>query len=92
MIFQPIRLATIATAISVAAFAAHAADQVTGAGASFPAPIYSKWAEAYAKTTGNQINYQSIGSGAGIKQINAKTVDFGASDMPLKDEDWPPRA
>ena len=60
---------------------------MTGAGASFPAPIYSKWAEAYNKATGNKINYQSVGSGAGIKQINAKTVDFGASDMPLKDED-----
>jgi phosphate transport system substrate-binding protein len=87
MKFNPIRLATIAAALSVAALAAHAADQVTGAGASFPAPIYSKWAEAYNKATGNQINYQSVGSGAGIKQINAKTVDFGASDMPLKDED-----
>jgi phosphate transport system substrate-binding protein len=87
MKFHPIRLATIAAALSVAALAAHAADQVTGAGASFPAPIYSKWAEAYNKATGNQINYQSVGSGAGIKQINAKTVDFGASDMPLKDED-----
>jgi phosphate transport system substrate-binding protein len=87
MKFNPIRLATIATALSVAAFAANAADQVTGAGASFPAPIYSKWAEAYNKATGNQINYQSVGSGAGIKQINAKTVDFGASDMPLKDEE-----
>ncbi|MEP6506250.1 MAG: phosphate ABC transporter substrate-binding protein PstS, partial [Betaproteobacteria bacterium] len=54
---------------------------------SFPAPIYSKWAEAYNKATGNQINYQSVGSGAGIKQIKEKTVDFGASDMPLKDED-----
>jgi len=60
----------------------HAAD-VTGAGASFPAPIYIKWADAYAKATGNRVNYQSIGSGAGIKQITAKTVDFGASDMPL---------
>jgi len=87
MKFHPIRLAALATALSVAALAAHAADQVTGAGASFPAPIYSKWAEAYNKATGNQINYQSVGSGAGIKQINAKTVDFGASDMPLKDEE-----
>jgi phosphate transport system substrate-binding protein len=87
MKFNPLRLAALATALSVAALAAHAADQVTGAGASFPAPIYSKWAEAYNKATGNQINYQSVGSGAGIKQINAKTVDFGASDMPLKDEE-----
>jgi len=87
MKFHPIRLAALATALSVAALAAHAADQVTGAGASFPAPIYGKWAEAYHQATGNQINYQSVGSGAGIKQINAKTVDFGASDMPLKDEE-----
>ncbi len=87
MNFQPIRLVSLAAAMSVAAFAAQAADEVTGAGASFPAPIYSKWAEAYNKATGNKINYQSVGSGAGIKQINAKTVDFGASDMPLKDEE-----
>ncbi len=64
----------------------HAQD-VTGAGASFPAPIYAKWADAYNKATGARINYQSVGSGAGIKQIKAKTVDFGASDMPLKDEE-----
>ncbi len=64
---------------------AHAQD-VTGAGASFPAPIYAKWADAYNKAIGARINYQSVGSGAGIKQITAKTVDFGASDAPLKDE------
>lgn len=63
------------------------AEDVTGAGASFPAPIYAKWADAYNKSTGVRINYQSVGSGAGIKQIKAKTVDFGASDAPLKDED-----
>jgi phosphate transport system substrate-binding protein len=68
------------------ALAAQAAD-ITGAGATFPAPIYGKWAEGYQKATGNKINYQSIGSGGGIKQITAKTVDFGASDMPLKPED-----
>ena len=62
------------------------AAEITGAGATFPAPIYGKWAEAYNKATGNKINYQSIGSGGGIKQITAKTVDFGASDMPLKAE------
>ena len=67
------------------AIAAQAAE-VTGAGASFPAPIYAKWADAYQKATNNRINYQSIGSGGGIKQITAKTVDFGASDMPLKPE------
>ncbi|MDC8773963.1 phosphate ABC transporter substrate-binding protein PstS [Roseateles albus] len=64
----------------------HAQD-VTGAGATFPAPLYAKWADAYNKATGVRINYQSVGSGAGIKQIKAKTVDFGATDMPLKDEE-----
>jgi phosphate transport system substrate-binding protein len=63
------------------------AQSITGAGASFPAPIYSKWAAAYQRTSKAQINYQSVGSGAGIKQIKAKTVDFGASDMPLTDEE-----
>ena len=60
------------------------AAEITGAGATFPYPIYSKWAEAYKAKTGVGLNYQSIGSGGGIKQIKAKTVDFGASDMPLK--------
>ncbi|MBH5369372.1 phosphate ABC transporter substrate-binding protein PstS [Bradyrhizobium glycinis] len=64
---------------------AFAAD-ITGAGATFPFPIYSKWADAYKKETGNGLNYQSIGSGGGIKQIQAKTVTFGASDAPLKAE------
>ncbi len=63
------------------------AQDVTGAGASFPAPLYSKWASDYNKATGVKINYQSVGSGAGLRQIEAKTVDFGASDAPLKDED-----
>ena len=74
----------------VAAAFAHApafAQNVTGAGASFPAPLYSKWASDFAKATGTQVNYQSVGSGAGLKQIEAKTVDFGASDAPLKDEE-----
>ena len=62
------------------------AQNVTGAGATFPAPLYSKWAADYNKSTGIKINYQSVGSGAGINQIDAKTVDFGASDMPLTDE------
>jgi phosphate transport system substrate-binding protein len=62
------------------------AQEITGAGASFPAPIYSKWAADYNKATGVKVNYQSIGSGGGIKQIDSKTVDFGASDMPLTDE------
>lgn len=63
------------------------AQGVTGAGASFPAPLYAKWASDYHKTTGVRVNYQSVGSGAGIRQIDAKTVDFGASDAPLSDED-----
>ncbi len=63
------------------------AQDVTGAGATFPAPIYAKWADAYHKASGAKVNYQSVGSGAGIKQITSKTVDFGASDMPLTDEE-----
>lgn len=63
------------------------ADDLTGAGATFPYPIYAKWADAYKKSSGNGLNYQSVGSGAGIKQIKSKTVDFGASDMPLKPEE-----
>lgn len=62
------------------------AQIVTGAGATFPFPVYSKWAAAYEKETGIKINYQSVGSGAGIKQIQARTVTFGASDMPLSQE------
>lgn len=72
--------------VVLAAGAAYAQD-VTGAGASFPAPVYAKWADAYNKATGARINYQSVGSGAGIRQIKARTVDFGASDAPLKDAD-----
>ena len=64
-----------------------AAQDITGAGATFPAPLYAKWADAYNKATGARINYQSVGSGAGIRQIKAKTVDFGATDMPLKDDE-----
>ncbi|WP_157266885.1 phosphate ABC transporter substrate-binding protein PstS [Azohydromonas aeria] len=64
-----------------------AAQDVTGAGATFPAPVYAKWADAYNKANGVRVNYQSVGSGAGIKQIKARTVDFGATDMPLKDEE-----
>ena len=63
------------------------AADMTGAGATFPYPIYAKWAETYKANTGNGLNYQSVGSGAGIKQIKAKTVEFGASDMPLKAEE-----
>ncbi|MBX3604696.1 MAG: phosphate ABC transporter substrate-binding protein PstS [Piscinibacter sp.] len=74
------------SALMATASAAVLAEDVTGAGASFPAPIYAKWADAYYKATGAKVNYQSVGSGAGIKQIKSKTVDFGASDMPLTDE------
>ncbi|HEX7982891.1 MAG TPA: phosphate ABC transporter substrate-binding protein PstS [Duganella sp.] len=74
------------SAVMAFSSAATAAD-MTGAGATFPYPIYAKWAEQYKASTGNGLNYQSVGSGAGIKQIKAKTVDFGASDMPLKAED-----
>jgi phosphate transport system substrate-binding protein len=74
---------TAAAAISLIAQAA----EISGAGATFPYPIYAKWAEAYAAKTGVKLNYQSIGSGGGIAQINARTVDFGASDMPLKPDE-----
>ena len=75
----------VAAGLVAASTSAFAAD-ITGAGATFPFPIYSKWADAYKKETGNGLNYQSIGSGGGIKQIQAKTVTFGATDMPLKAE------
>jgi phosphate transport system substrate-binding protein len=74
--------------LAVAAVGAAAiAANISGAGATFPAPVYQKWAEAYKGATGNQLNYQAIGSGGGIKQIEANTVDFGASDKPLKPAD-----
>ncbi|HET8881532.1 MAG TPA: substrate-binding domain-containing protein, partial [Solimonas sp.] len=76
----------LATAGALLAGNAFAAD-ISGAGATFPYPIYAKWADAYKKATNVGMNYQSIGSGGGIKQIKAKTVTFGASDMPLKPED-----
>lgn len=73
----------LAAAAVITASTAWAGD-ITGAGATFPYPVYAKWADSYRKQTGIGLNYQSIGSGGGIKQITAKTVDFGASDMPLK--------
>ena len=76
-----------AGAIALAAVTSAQAADISGAGASFPYPIYTKWADAYKKETGIGLNYQSIGSGGGIKQIQAKTVTFGASDMPLKAEE-----
>jgi phosphate transport system substrate-binding protein len=76
----------VAAGLAAASTSAFAAD-ISGAGATFPYPVYAKWAEAYKKETGNGLNYQSIGSGGGIKQITARTVTFGASDMPLKPEE-----
>lgn len=78
-------LLSLAGAASLAHVSLASAQNITGAGASFPAPLYSKWAADYNKATGVKINYQSVGSGAGIKQIDSKTVDFGASDMPQTD-------
>jgi phosphate transport system substrate-binding protein len=80
-------LKKIITAMTILVASPSYSAEITGAGATFPYPIYSKWADAYQKETGNKLNYQSIGSGAGIKQIQAKTVTFGASDMPLSDAD-----
>jgi phosphate transport system substrate-binding protein len=74
-------------ALGICAASAGTAADITGAGATFPYPVYAKWAEAYKAKSGNGMNYQSIGSGGGIKQIKAKTVDFGASDAPLKFEE-----
>ena len=81
-------LRTIAVAgLFAATIMPAAADDISGAGATFPYPIYAKWADAYKKETGVGLNYQSIGSGGGIKQIEARTVTFGATDAPLKGED-----
>ena len=74
----------VAAGVFTASFGAASAADISGAGATFPYPIYAKWADAYKKETGNGLNYQSIGSGAGIKQIQARTVTFGATDAPLK--------
>lgn len=82
-----VRSMAAAAAASMLLFAGAQAADISGAGATFPYPIYAKWAEAYKAKTGIGFNYQSIGSGGGIKQIKAKTVDFGASDMPLKPDD-----
>jgi phosphate transport system substrate-binding protein len=74
----------VAAGVIAASTSAFAAEKITGAGATFPYPIYSKWADAYKKETGNELNYQSVGSGAGIAQIRSKTLTFGATDMPLE--------
>jgi phosphate transport system substrate-binding protein len=80
----PLLSLAVASSFGFTGFAG--AQEITGAGATFPAPLYSKWASDYNKATGVKVNYQSIGSGGGIKQIDSKTVDFGASDMPQTDE------
>lgn len=77
----------VALTLSLSAVSALAATNLTGAGGTFPAPVYNKWAAEYHTATGSQVNYQGIGSSGGVKQIIAKTVDFGASDAPMKDED-----
>jgi len=84
-IVSPRSLFALASAFAFAVSGVQA-QEITGAGASFPAPLYAKWASDYNKQTGVKVNYQSVGSGGGIKQIDSKTVDFGASDMPLTDE------
>ncbi|UCQ24477.1 phosphate ABC transporter substrate-binding protein PstS [Edwardsiella piscicida] len=76
----------VAATVSLSAMPAFAAESLTGAGATFPAPVYAKWADSYQKETGNKVNYQGIGSSGGVKQIIANTVDFGASDAPLSEE------
>ena len=83
MFFRSLMSAAVIAASATCAFA----GDISGAGATFPFPIYAKWADAYKKETGSGLNYQSIGSGAGIKQIKAKTVTFGATDAPLKSKD-----
>src|SRR5512133_2522157 len=80
---RTIRRGALAAAIATGISASVRAADISGAGATFPYPIYAKWADAYKKVTGNGLNYQSIGSGGGIKQIKAKTVTFGATDAPL---------
>src|SRR5450631_1836695 len=87
MTFTFLRTSFAAAAISLVTGHAAGAVDISGAGATFPFPVYAKWADTYKKETGNGLNYQSIGSGGGIKQIKANTVTFGASDMPLKSEE-----
>ena len=92
MTFRSVLRTALAGAVAAAALASSAglaanAAEISGAGATFPYPIYAKWAEAYQKTSGVQLNYQAIGSGGGIKQIKARTVTFGASDKPLKEDE-----
>ncbi len=85
---SPLRLAAVATLVVASAFGVHAqATDITGAGSSFVYPVMSRWSAAFAEKTGNHLNYQSVGSGAGIAQIKEGTIDFGASDAPMKAQD-----
>ena len=77
----------IATILGLAFSVSALAADITGAGATFPYAVYAKWAEAYQAATGNKVNYQAIGSSGGVKQIKARTVDFGGTDAPLKQSD-----
>ncbi len=79
-----ISIKKIALCATIATMSAFAGDQISGAGATFPAPLYFDWAHSYQKETSNQVNYQSIGSGGGVKQVQAGTVDFGGTDEPMK--------
>jgi len=85
--FNKMVLGTVATAAGLVFSVSALAADITGAGATFPYAVYTKWAEAYQQATGNKVNYQGIGSSGGVKQIKAKTVDFGGTDAPLKEED-----
>ena len=85
--FNKMVLGTVATAAGLVFSVSALAADITGAGATFPYAVYTKWAEAYQAATGNKVNYQAIGSSGGVKQIKAKTVDFGGTDAPVKEED-----
>jgi phosphate transport system substrate-binding protein len=80
-------ISAVVAAVSLASIGVAQAADIAGAGATFPAPVYAKWAENYRAQTGNRLNYQAIGSGGGVRQITAGTVDFGATDKPLKPDD-----
>ena len=85
--FNKLAQGTLAAAMGLAFSISALAADITGAGATFPYAVYTKWAEAYQQATGNKVNYQGIGSSGGVKQIKAKTVDFGGSDAPVKEAD-----
>ncbi len=85
--FNKLAQGTLAAAMGLAFSVGALAADITGAGATFPYAVYTKWAEAYQAATGNKVNYQGIGSSGGVKQIKAKTVDFGGTDAPVKDAD-----